>query len=456
MGCCNPKCVTECVLADDEAVVDGDPEGKKLEEGLLVTSDNVDMKDVILEEKKKTSPKPKSGDNKQSANSSEAEEKTYLKLNCEFKDVQSESSEVSVHEKTPTHVVRWYVDLAEMDLSDELFEFLLGLICESERAGVKRYSYKDDKKRALASRLLARKACSEVLSLPYKDVQISRTKGSKPFLLTEHDTPTQPNFNFNISHDGNYAVLASEAYCLCGVDVVAPVQKRKGNGRSTLAKSFTEKEWDEINSCETEQEKDEMLQLLWSCKEAYTKARGDGLKFDLQRSEFSIVEQTDEKTILSVTVDGVAMHRWRFYSMPLDGGYRVTVARGPTADAVDAWGQFTKTLKRDITSFTPDEWVTHIEAEAPEFIKIPLGYLVPSSHHSQFVRLGGELPAPEFYPVSPIFRSPNAEVREFSSINQIPPPRNSFFGSVGYCSPRSRQLSYRPETPDSAFGDYIG
>ena len=372
-----------------------------------------------------------------------------LNINCKYDIVQSEESVEC--ETLPTEIVRWYLDVSDMNISDDLFDFLLSLICESERAGVTRYTYEDDKKRALASRLLARKACSEVLNLPYSDVQICRTKGCKPFLQTDHNTPGQPNFNFNISHDGNYAVLASEAYCLCGVDVVAPVQKRKGNVRSSLAKSFTTKEWEHINKCDTEEEKDEMLQLFWSCKEAYTKARGDGLKFDLQRAEFSSLGTTDGTTVLSVTVDGVAMHRWKFFSKTLEGGYMVTVARGPPGDAVDAWGKFTKTLKREISTFTPDEWSSHIEAEAPDFIKIPLGYLVPPSHHSRFVRLGGELPAPEFRPVSPIYRSPNTEVRSVHL--SIPPPCNSFFGSVGYCSPRSRQLSYRVDTPDSAFGD---
>ena len=37
------------------------------------------------------------------------------------------------------------------------------------------------------------------------------------------------NWNFNVSHEGDFVVLASEPLCVCGVDVAAPAQlRRKG------------------------------------------------------------------------------------------------------------------------------------------------------------------------------------------------------------------------------------
>jgi 4'-phosphopantetheinyl transferase len=38
-----------------------------------------------------------------------------------------------------------------------------------------------------------------------------------------------PNFNFNVSHEGEFVVLASEPVCIVGVDVAAPGQLRNRN-----------------------------------------------------------------------------------------------------------------------------------------------------------------------------------------------------------------------------------
>lgn len=40
--------------------------------------------------------------------------------------------------------------------------------------------------------------------------------------------PEAPNFNFNVSHEGHFVVLASEPHTVCGVDCAAPSQLRRG------------------------------------------------------------------------------------------------------------------------------------------------------------------------------------------------------------------------------------
>ena len=43
------------------------------------------------------------------------------------------------------------------------------------------------------------------------------------------DDPEMPNWNFNVSHEGDYVVLAAEPLLVCGVDVAAPDQVRGAN-----------------------------------------------------------------------------------------------------------------------------------------------------------------------------------------------------------------------------------
>lgn len=63
--------------------------------------------------------------------------------------------------------------------------------------------------------------------------------------------------------------------------------------------------------------------LIWTIKEAYTKAIGLGLGFDLHRIEYNVTTNT-------VTVDGVAATEWQFETSQVtvdEEAYRVTVAQ---------------------------------------------------------------------------------------------------------------------------------
>ena len=84
------------------------------------------------------------------------------------------------------------------------FQYLLGLITEDrDREQVMRFVFLKDKKRALISRLLVRRASALVLGLTnFEGLQIQRTAGKKPF--PERPSPRQrpdfENWNFNVAH----------------------------------------------------------------------------------------------------------------------------------------------------------------------------------------------------------------------------------------------------------------
>jgi phosphopantetheinyl transferase len=90
--------------------------------------------------------------------------------------------------------------------SDE-FEFVLNLLNKEEQGQVTSFQYEDDRKRALASRLLQRTCVRLVCKCPDSVVLIMRTKGGKPFTLNQKPE-TAPNFNFNVSHEVRLAWLA--------------------------------------------------------------------------------------------------------------------------------------------------------------------------------------------------------------------------------------------------------
>ena len=109
--------------------------------------------------------------------------------------------------------LRWAVNTErwnpEGDHEGAEFTFLLSLLPQHEREDCLRFVHMPDKKRALVSRLLQRAACAKVTSAPHASIEIRRTKGRKPFLHSPLPDPTiAPNFNFNVSHEGEFVVLA--------------------------------------------------------------------------------------------------------------------------------------------------------------------------------------------------------------------------------------------------------
>merc|ERR1719272_1363665 len=96
--------------------------------------------------------------------------------------------------------------------------------------------------------------------MPHAAAAIRRTKGGKPYLAERPAVVAPdgaaPNWNFNVSHEGHYVVLAAEPLLLCGVDVAAPDQSRsRGKPKpldeffATMHNYFTPKEWQAVRAC---------------------------------------------------------------------------------------------------------------------------------------------------------------------------------------------------------------
>lgn len=203
---------------------------------------------------------------------------------------------------------------------------------------------------------------------------------ARPDTALEGTPDPGPNWNFNVSHEGHFVVLAAEPLLLCGVDVAAPDQSRaRGKARpleehfATMHNYFTPREWQAVRACgPDEAEMEACFRQHWSLKEAFTKARGDGIAFEFRRIEFSLFGGGGEcgtaataaaataaaptteggaggpavrlHERASVSVDGQQQLGWRFDIQPLSAAHWVSVARGPPDDALDEWASFRATF----------------------------------------------------------------------------------------------------------------
>ncbi|CAM9576542.1 unnamed protein product [Ectocarpus sp. 12 AP-2014] len=195
-------------------------------------------------------------------------------------------------------VQRWCLDVSEWELSADQWDGLLGLLPNTESARVRAFLRENDRKLALGSRLLQRAVVSKVFGLEFHEIDIRRTSESKPFfagVVKAVDdgsvSPLLKNWNFNVSHHGKYVAIASEPACLCGVDVVDTNRRANEQGPAEdylqyFIGHFTNDEWTTIKSPADDMEKLRRFYLHWGLKEAYVKAIGQGLGYDLRRVSF--------------------------------------------------------------------------------------------------------------------------------------------------------------------------
>uniref|UniRef100_UPI00398F0D13 L-aminoadipate-semialdehyde dehydrogenase-phosphopantetheinyl transferase isoform X2 n=1 Tax=Pristiophorus japonicus TaxID=55135 RepID=UPI00398F0D13 len=214
-------------------------------------------------------------------------------------------------------------------------EWLLAARCvqDEEKQRVGRFVFAKDAKAAMGGRLLIRKLIAEKLKIPWNEIQLERTTKGKPFLA--NPVNVIPNFNFNISHQGDYTILAAEPILQVGVDVM----KTDFPGSSSVAeffrimnRQFTDHEWNTINMAGDEWAQLDMFYRYWALKESFIKAVGVGVAFNLQRIEFHAsplhlrAGQVFKETIMFL--DGEREEGWAFEETMLDDSHHVAVALG--------------------------------------------------------------------------------------------------------------------------------
>lgn len=134
---------------------------------------------------------------------------------------------------------------------------------------------------SVLAELLLRCALETEFALKALPRQEAGKKG-KPFF------PDFPTLCFNLSHCKTTVACGLDTASL-GVDAQEPRPLRqKGAGRTApplfRVLSRTEQDW--VLAVESETEQDRRFASLWTCKEAYGKATGDGILYALDQTAF--------------------------------------------------------------------------------------------------------------------------------------------------------------------------
>jgi 4'-phosphopantetheinyl transferase len=153
---------------------------------------------------------------------------------------------------------------------------LLDWVGPEKRHELLRFMKKEDMLRGLFGELLVRwQACTR-LGLANSELLFKRSAYGKPYLIHED------SFHFNISHAGAWVVCAIDAEPI-GIDVeqIAPIDFR-------VARSFfSQQEYLDLLD-KREEERLPYFYDLWTLKESFVKAEGQGLHIPLNLFTFRL------------------------------------------------------------------------------------------------------------------------------------------------------------------------
>nr|XP_046245061.1 L-aminoadipate-semialdehyde dehydrogenase-phosphopantetheinyl transferase [Scatophagus argus] len=256
--------------------------------------------------------------------------------------------------------VRWAFRCGSWTPSRSEWLFAARCIQREEKDRIGQYVFAKDAKSAMAGRLLLRKFVCERMGVPWSEIRLERSPRGKPYLaaplkVSSNSGPEPPAWSFNLSHQGDYAVLAAEQGLQVGVDIMKTTMPGSSSVPEffrIMTRQFTVYEWSVIQSAGSEQQQLATFYRHWALKESFIKAIGTGLGFNLQRVEFHLSSEplTQGRALrhTKMHLDEEEEEDWAFEESLLDSDHHVAVALG----AVDKPGSASHPSLPPPTAFT--------------------------------------------------------------------------------------------------------
>lgn len=145
----------------------------------------------------------------------------------------------------------------------------------SVQSKIDSFRFAADKQRSLIGDLIVRQFYAKELKLDPMQIEFDYNEHEKPSLRNN------PKAHFNISHSGDYVVVAFSD-CPVGIDI----EKNKGNRLKVAKRFFTREELDDLFALAEEKEQIDYFYQLWTLKESYMKMIGKGISMSLSSFSF--------------------------------------------------------------------------------------------------------------------------------------------------------------------------
>ncbi|MDJ0688795.1 MAG: 4'-phosphopantetheinyl transferase superfamily protein [Xenococcaceae cyanobacterium MO_188.B32] len=208
---------------------------------------------------------------------------------------------------------------ANLDLSVTEVEELTKILSTDEREKANKFRFEEHRRRSIVTRGRLRQILANYLNISAEEILFEYSDRGKPNLSQHLD---RDNLQFNVSHSQNLALYAFTYQNRVGIDLE---YFRSTNDAVQIARRFfAPQEYELISSLEKDRQREVFLHI-WTIKEAYLKATGEGLSGSLDAVQVSF---QGEQPVGLAAVDGNSPQaaNWLVHSFVPERKFIATVA----------------------------------------------------------------------------------------------------------------------------------
>jgi 4'-phosphopantetheinyl transferase len=201
--------------------------------------------------------------------------------------------------------------LAKLD--DRLADNVRHALSADEISRSDRFHFAKDRNHFTAARGFLRTLLSAYTGINSAELRFSYSEKGKPSL----EETQQHGLNFNLAHSHQLAIYALSRGKAIGVDL--EYVKEGMAGEKIAERFFSAREIEMLNSLPVEL-KNEAFFNCWTRKEAYIKARGEGLSMSLDDFDVSLLPG-EPAALLGNQKEPTEVTRWTMRTIPVPAGY---------------------------------------------------------------------------------------------------------------------------------------
>ena len=206
-------------------------------------------------------------------------------------------------ETDQVHVWRICLDLQEQNSTKYAY-----ILSENEANKAEKFYFEVDRIRYKVMRTTVRMVLGNYLGIAPGDLEIAYSQYGKPYIST---TSMKKDIHFNLSHAGDVGLIAVATSRHIGVDL--ELVRQESSIESIAKRFFTPEEAGHLLSLPASLQPEAFF-TCWTRKEAFVKARGEGLSIPLDQFEVSFYPNNTPK-LLCVRNDPGESGRWSMFHL---------------------------------------------------------------------------------------------------------------------------------------------
>lgn len=215
----------------------------------------------------------------------------------------------------------WYLDL---NLYLDKLEKFKTILSQEELTKAFKFKFEKHQNRFIITRANLRLILSKYINIKPENIEFIYSEKGKPSLAQNYNNV---GIEFNLSHSGELALYAVTKDKKIGIDV----EKIRTNCdvESIAKRFFCESEYQFISRL-PEKEKEKAFYQLWTGKEAYLKATGEGLGGGLDTIELDL--ESKEIKIAKIKGEEKNVNNWYLYELKMPENYLGSLAVETVSD----------------------------------------------------------------------------------------------------------------------------